>query len=194
MAIHYLSPSWNNYSSLVQKLAAAILDQKIQVDEIVAISRGGLTLGRLLSDFLQTPISVISIQSYTDIQQQGVIKITGKLTSSIKNKRILLVDDVSETGKTFHRAMKYLKRFQPTSITTAVLYHKSHSTYRPDFFAVETTRWVLFPYEPTEMITLLTGKMQKEGKSKAEIQKFLERLGFSVNQIAFVRRHYIHTL
>jgi hypoxanthine phosphoribosyltransferase len=191
MATQYLSPSWNYYSELVQKLAAAILDQKIQPDEIVAISRGGLTVGRLLSDYLQIPISVISIQSYIDIQTQGVIKITGRLTSSIKNKHILLVDDVSETGKTFIRAMKYLKRHKPENITTAVLYFKSHSAYRPDFFAIETTKWVLFPYEPTEMIQLITKNMQQEGKSKAEIQKALEKLHFTVNQIAFVRRHYL---
>lgn len=192
MAISYHSPSWKTYSSLVQKLAAAILDQKIPVDEIVAISRGGLTLGRLLSDFLQIPISIISIQSYTDIQQQGVIKINGKLTTSIRDKHILLVDDVSETGKTFFRAIKYLKRFKPTHITTAVLYFKSHSEYRPDFFAVESTRWVIFPFEPTEMILLLHAKLIKEGKTKAQIQTFLKQRGFTLDQIAFVRRHYIH--
>ena len=191
MAIHYLSPSWDEYHESIQKLAATILDHSPDVDEIVAISRGGLTLGRLLSDFLRVPIFTIAIQSYTDIKKQGVVTITGKLQSSIRGKHILLVDDVSETGKTFHRAITYLKKDKPKKITTVAVYFKSHSDYRPDYFAHETTKWVLFPYEPTEMILLITQKMEKEQKTKKEIQRFLEKLGFPDNQIAFTWRHHL---
>ncbi len=110
MRVHYLPVSWKTYHTTVQKLAAAILKNDKSFDEIVAISRGGLTLGHLLSDCLRIPISTITIQSYTDIQTAGVATLTAKLQNSIKNKRILLVDDVSDTGKTLKRAIKYLHR------------------------------------------------------------------------------------
>lgn len=193
MAIHYLPILWKDYHKTAQKLAAAILDQNASIDEIVAISRGGLTLGHLLSDFLRIPISTITIQSYTDIQTAGIATLTAKLQKSIKNKHILLVDDVADSGKTLKRAVNYLRRAGAAKVTTITMFYKPRSVYRPDYFARQTTKWILFPYEPTEMILLITKHMAGEGKSKADIQKFLGKLHYTDDQIAFVRRHYLKT-
>jgi len=190
MEIKYLPVSWQTYHSYSQKLAAAILGQKVNADEIVAISRGGLTLGHLLSDFLRIPISIITIQSYTDIQASGEATLTAKLQNSIKGKHILLVDDVSDSGKTLKRAIKYLRHAGASRVTTVTMFYKPRSVYRPDYFAKQTSQWILFPYEPTEMILLISKQMTGEGKSKAEIQKFLHSLDYTISQIAFVRRHY----
>ena len=191
MKIKYLPVSWVYYHSYAQKLAAAMLKSGVRADQIVAISRGGLTLGHLLSDFLRIPISIITIQSYSDIQTHGEARLTAKLQNPISGKHILLVDDVSDSGKTLKRAVTYLRRAGAADITTVTMFYKPHSMFRPDYFATQTTKWILFPYEPTEMILLITKQMEKEGKSKARIQAFLERLKFSDSQIAFVRRHYI---
>ena len=161
------------------------------IDEIVAISRGGLSLGHALSDFLRIPISTITIQSYTDIQAAGEVNLTAKLQNSIKHKTILLADDVSDSGKTLKRAVKYLRRAGAKHVTTVTMFYKPHSVYRPDYFATETSKWILFPYEPTEMILLITKQKEKSGKSKAEIQEFLKSLNYTGAQIAFVRRHYL---
>lgn len=191
MGVTYLSLSWEEYHTLAQKLAAEILSQKQKYDEIVAIARGGLTLGHLLSDFLRIPISAITIQSYTDIQKQGEVKITAGLKASIKGKHILIVDDISDTGKTLKRAVSYLHRFRPASMTMVTLFFKPHSLVRPDFFAKVTDQWVLLPYEVTEWVHTFTRDMMKEGTSKADIQIFLESLGYTPEQIEFVREHHL---
>ena len=191
MAIQYLPISWNEYHTSAQKLAATVLDHTEPIDQIVAISRGGLTLGHLLTDLLRIPISIISIQSYTDIQTSGEAILTAKLQNSIKHKHILLVDDVSDSGKTMRRATKYVTRAGAKKITTVTMFYKPHSVFRPDYFAKQTTKWILFPYEPTEMILLITKQMDQAGKSKADIQEFLKRLDFTDDQITFVRRHYL---
>lgn len=189
--IEFLPITWSEYHKTVQKLAATILDSAKPYDEIVAISRGGLTLGHLLSDLLRIPVATITIQSYSDIQAQGELVITEKLSKPIRNKRILLVDDVSDSGKTLVRAIAYLKRFGPAEVTTVTMFFKPQSVHRPDYFAKTTTKWIIFPYEPAETILTLTKNMEKEKKTKAHIQKFLESLGFTLPQIAFVRRHHI---
>ena len=166
MAIHYLPVSWKTYHETARKLAATILDHAKPIDQIVAISRGGLTLGHLLTDFLRIPISVITIQSYTDIQASGEAVLTAKLQNSIKHKHILLVDDVSDSGKTMRRATKYVTRAGAKKITTVTMFYKPHSVFRPDYFAKQTTKWILFPYEPTEMILLITKQMEKAASSK----------------------------
>lgn len=191
MGIHYLPVSWKDYHQTAQKLAATIIDRTEPIDQIVAISRGGLTLGHLLTDFLRIPISVITIQSYTDIQASGEAVLTAKLQNSIKHKYILLVDDVADSGKTLVRATKYLNRAGAGKITTVTMFYKPRSVFRPDYFAKQTTKWILFPYEPTEMILLITKQMHASGASKAVIQKFLKNLRYTDNHIAFVRRHYI---
>jgi hypoxanthine phosphoribosyltransferase len=193
MAIHYLPVSWRIYHETARRLAATILDHTEPIDQIVAISRGGLTLGHLLTDLLRIPISIITIQSYTDIRTSGVAVLTEKLQNSIKHKHILLVDDVSDSGKTLVRATKYLTRAGAKKITTVTMFYKPHSVYRPDYFARQTTKWILFPYEPTEMILLISKQLQSGGKSKAAIQRFLEKLKFTDNQIGFVRQHYYAT-
>ncbi len=186
----YLSIDWTRYHTHAQSLAEKILSRPERFDEIVAIARGGLVIGRLLSDFLQLPISSITIQSYTDIQEQGEVKITAKLVTPIKNKRVLLVDDLTDSGKTLHRATEYLKELQPASITTAVLYMKPKSTFRPDFFVEETDRWILFPFEVTEWVTTFTKKMKGEGKSPEEINAFLLSLGYTKSQMNFTKKYF----
>lgn len=191
MAIHYLPVSWKTYHETAQKLASTVLDHAEPIDQIVAISRGGLTLGHLFTDLLRIPISIITIQSYTDIQTSGEAVLTAKLQNSIKHKHILLVDDVSDSGKTMRRAVKYVTRAGAKKITTVTMFYKPHSVFRPDYFARLTTKWIIFPYEPIEMILLISKQMQSAGKSKADIQRLLEKLKFTDDQIAFVRRHYL---
>lgn len=188
----YLTVSWNEFHALIQKLAATILDHEThRVDEIVAIGRGGLSVGLMLSDFLRIPIFSFTIQSYTDIKKQGVLHVTERLGKSIRGKHILLVDDNADSGKTFLRALSYLRALHPASITTASVFYKPWSQFRPDYVARQTRRWILFPHEVTEWVYAFTKKMEKERKSKKEIQMFLEHLGYTDYQIKFVRRHHL---
>ncbi len=191
MAVQYLPIDWKIYHSLAQNLATAILAKNEHPDEIVAISRGGLTLGHLLTDLLRIPISTISIQSYTDIQASGEVKIALPLQKSIEGKHVLLADDVSDSGKTLIRAIDHLKESYPKKITTVTMFYKPHSIFKPDYFAKKTSRWILFPYEPAEMILGITQHMKKEGKTKAEIKKFLKKLDYNDTQIAFVWKHHL---
>jgi uncharacterized protein len=191
MDTKYLTVTWPEYHLLAQKLAASIMNHSPKFDEIVAISRGGLTLGHLLSDLLQLPVSTFAIQSYSDIKTQGKVVITQEIGRPITGKKILLVDDVSDSGKTLIRGIEYLKESKPKDITTVCMYFKPRSAFRPDYYAKLTTKWIIFPYEPTEMIILLTKKMESEGYSKLEIQEFLTGLGFREGQVAFVRKHHL---
>lgn len=191
MNIQYLPIDWKTYHTLARKVAATILSQKNQPNQIVAISRGGLTFGHILSDLLAIPVSTISIQSYTDIQTQGEVKITEPLKTPILNKHVVLVDDVADSGKTLQRAINHLNEFKPKSILTITLFYKKHSIIRPDIFAKQSNKWIIFPYEVAEMICLITKKMTREGKSKSQIQQLLEKLHYSPDEITFVRKYHL---
>ncbi len=190
MAIDYLPVSWEEYHTLARNLASKILLDKARIDEVVAISRGGLTLGHLLTDLLHVPISTFTIQSYTDIQMQGEVKITKPLATPLDGKRILLVDDVADRGTTLVRAIEYLNMFTPKKIFTLTMFYKPHSVYKPDYLAKTTSDWILFPYEPTEMIRNIIKNMKKDGKSETQIHVFLESLNYTKEAIEFVKKFY----
>ena len=193
MDIQYLPIDWTTYHTLTRKIAATIRSQLLPVNQIVAIARGGLTFGHLLSDLLRIPVATFAIQSFTDIQNQGEIKITEPLKSPISGKHILLVDDVADSGKTLERALSYLTGFKPEKITTVTIFYKPHSVYRPDFFAkqIPNPQWIIFPYETTETILSITKSMGNKGATKADIQDKLMSLGYTTDQIKFVRKYYL---
>ena len=190
MADQYLAVTWNEFHSLSLLLAQKILKSNKPIDEIVAIARGGLSLGLILTDFLQKPISTITIQSYTDIQEQGEVKITKPLSMPLDGKHVLLVDDVADRGMTLVRAIEYLKMYTPKKIVTLTMYYKPHSIYKPDYFAKTTSAWILFPYEPTETAKNIINKMKREGKSEKEIHAFLKKLEYTNEAISFVKKFY----
>lgn len=190
MSSPYLSVSWPEYHALALQLATSIRKAEQPIDIIVAVARGGLTPGHLLADFLKTPICSITIQSYTDIKKQGEVAITAGLNRRISGKRILLVDDIADTGKTLKRAAAYLKQFQPKATVIATLFLKPHSEIHPDFFALKTSKWILQPFEATEWITAFTKKLKSEHRSKKEIAQFLTSLGYTDSQMAFVNKFY----
>ena len=191
MTIEYLPVSWLQYHNYALTLAEDILTKADHIDGIVAIARGGLSLGHVLSDFLSATISTFAIQSYENIQEQGEVKITAGIQTSIKEKHVLVVDDVADTGKTFLRALSYLADFKPRSITTVAMFYKPHSVFKPDFFVAETSKWILFPTEVTESILAIFKNMKREGKSEKEITAFLLSLHYSPQQIDFVRRFHV---
>lgn len=67
-ALHFIS--WENFHTSSFELAKKIQDSGEKFDTIVAISRGGLVLARILSDFLKLGIYNIAIESYLDIDQK----------------------------------------------------------------------------------------------------------------------------
>src|SRR5579872_391538 len=132
----YIPISWQNYEKDAIHLAKKIQDEYGRIDEIVAISRGGIVLSRILSDILEAKISFITIESYNGFQQVKEPKITQGLDPSLmlrmtKQKKVLFIDELAESGKTFIAGLTYLKKLPISSIVTACLYIKPKTTYIP---------------------------------------------------------------
>lgn len=174
----YLILSWDTYRKEVFELAQK-LDGKA-FDLIVAIARGGLSLSQLLSDSLSLPIASFTIKSYKDLKQNSEPVITHGLGAKLEDKKVLLVDDVSDTGKTFIRGIQYLveEGAQKENITTAALYFKPHSIYKPDYYVGETSKWIIHPYEVEETMATLIPQWKTEGVAQEEIAQRLTLLSF----------------
>lgn len=169
----FVNITWEDFRKLSLELADKLAASKQKFDLIVAIARGGLTLAQLLSDSLKLPIASFTVQSYKNLKQEKVPQIVYGLKGTLKGKRIILADDVSDSGKTFVRGLSYLEELGADKklITTAALHFKPHSVYTPDFFVDETPKWIIYPYEAHETMQHLVKEWSHSGIAKTEIKK-----------------------
>ena len=148
--------------------------KNIKIDEIISISRGGMVASRILSDLLDLPISHIAIESYADMKQTQEPIVTQVSPREFKGETILLVDEVSDSGKTYIRAMSYLKTLPISKVYTASPYIKPHTKFVPDFYAKSLDKWIVFPYDIRETKEAF---IKQFGSEKKAIKKMKE-LGF----------------
>lgn len=145
--------SWEEYIKLCYQLCEKIEKEKNKFDNIVCIARGGLIVGRVLCDFFGLPLHIV----YTKRYKKGTQKtnnniIMSKIIGTEKlNGNIIVVDDITDVGITMAETVKKLENIQDIKkIKSAVIVHKPHSVFKPDYYVKLTKRWVVFPYERTE--------------------------------------------
>ena len=169
--------SWINLHTSTFQLAQKIKKSGKKISLIVAIARGGMTIAQILSDLLSLPVATFTISSYKDMQQKDLSNISFHVGARLENKDVLLVDDISDTGKTFIRGKKYLTELGANSITTASLFTKPWTKYFPDFYNTQSNKWIILPYEVKETIDSITETMRKEKKTTIQIQTKLKQIG-----------------
>lgn len=155
--------SWNRFYHLCGRLYRGIADSGYRPDIIIAIARGGYPVGRVLADYfgLMDLIS-LKIEHYHGPEKMARTTIPYPLPLRIDGRRVLLVDDVSDSGDTFDAACGHLRQHgSPDSLRTAVLHHKQTSIHRPDYHAqrVIKWRWITYPWALVEDLTALAARM-----------------------------------
>lgn len=171
--------SWDYAYQLLIELAEKVRRSNYKPDLIVGISRGGWPPARVISDLLENPnIANIKAEFYLDLGRTSEEPIiTQTISAPINGKKVLLVDDVADTGKTLKLVHDKLIEDGAEDVKVATLYYKPWSVFRPDFYMVETNVWVVFPWERYETIKKLGRKMLDEGKTLDEVQVELIRIG-----------------
>ncbi|HNT60352.1 MAG TPA: phosphoribosyltransferase [Candidatus Bilamarchaeaceae archaeon] len=147
-----LRVSWGGASRMCERLALQVKSSGFSPDTIIGVSRGGLVPARLLSDIMDVgDLQVIRVSFYKGMgKTMEFPQLTQQLTTRIDGKRALLVDDVSDTGRSLKVAKDHLMRMGATEIKVATLHFKPHSKFRPDSFVEETKSWLVYPWERNE--------------------------------------------
>lgn len=178
--------TWEVLGDDIFKLATQILEAGHEYDRIIALAKGGLTFSRSLVDFLNVDeISSIQIEFYTGVgSTHKTPVITQSLPVSIRDERVLVFDDIVDSGETLKLATEYLKYHGAKSIDTAALLGKPWASFKADFTARESEAWVIFPNEIRETIELLTEMWQEQADSPEKIKQQLAEIGFSEAEVA----------
>ena len=158
--------NFDEYTKIVEKLAIEI-HNNYKPTVLVGIMRGAAPILDILSRILKLPIAYIVIQSYSGTKiedKQGELMFAREISSLAKNEdfeRVLLVDDLSDTGLTLNKSIEWLKKYEPTKnfikeVKTACLWKKKSSSFEPDFCPVklESDPWIVQPTEHYEELPI----------------------------------------
>ncbi|MFL0790502.1 MAG: phosphoribosyltransferase [Prochlorococcus sp.] len=146
--------SWHQYHGLIEHLAWQLHQGGCRFDQIVALSRGGLRVGDVLSRIFDKPLVVMAAQSYSGSngREQGELRLGNQLAHTCESlgPDLLLVDDLADSGATLLAAQQWLEQnFTACKIHKAVLWLKGCSRIKPDVWAMElpANPWIVQPFE-----------------------------------------------
>jgi hypoxanthine phosphoribosyltransferase len=170
--------SWHRIEKLCLRLAHLIMDSGFRPDVIVAIGRGGLIPARLICDHLDLlALTSIKIEHYiAGASRQSHAVIRYPLCTDIKDQRVLLVDDVNDSGDTLEVAIDHLRSFGPKEVRTAVMHHKCVTHFAVDFHAQEIVkwRWLIYPWAIQEDVSGFIKRQSPAPASPPEAQRMLK--------------------
>jgi len=150
-----LHVTWDQYNALVEQLALSVFESGYEFDQIVCIARGGLRVGDVLSRIYDKPLAILAAHSYAaqggTVRGELVIAEHMTMTSPRLGARVLLVDDMVDSGYTLDAVAKALPARWPVieRCRTAVLWWKACSMFKPDFYVgyLADNPWIHQPFE-----------------------------------------------
>ena len=157
---------WEEYKKIVEKLAIEV-HKSYRPTVLIGIMRGAAPIIDILSRILKLPIAYIVIQSYSGKRledQQGQLMFAREISSLANNedfKKVLLIDDLSDTGLTLNKSIEWLRNYGPTKdfineVKTACLWKKKSSKFEPDFCPIrlDSDPWIVQPTEHYEELSI----------------------------------------
>jgi hypoxanthine phosphoribosyltransferase len=169
----------NTVYGLCHRLALKIRESSYKPDVIVAISRGGFVPARLLCDFLNVSDMVsVRVKHYeagAKKLKQAYVKYSLPANLDLQKSRVLIVDDVNDTGESLEAAVQHVSLLKPAGLKTAVLHQKETTKWDADYYALAVRKWlwIVYPWAATEDI----GSFIKQMKSRPRTpQAIAERL------------------
>lgn len=155
--------SWSDYYRAIEALAIQIYQSQWEFNQIVCLAKGGLRVGDILSRLFRQPLAILATASYggANNRVRGAITFGRDLTMTTANlgNRVLVVDDLVDSGITLQKTLVWLDRqygFYIDEMRTAVLWYKHCSVIKPDYYvqAFADNPWIHQPFEPYETLSV----------------------------------------
>lgn len=169
--------NWDYIYSLCRNVSTEIKRSGYEPDVIIALARGGWFAGRVLCDFLGLDdLSSLKVEHYigdTAIDT-GEPYIRYPLSKNVmEGKKVLIVDDIVDSGESMLSAKAYVENHNPTEVRTASLQYLGSSKIDPDYVGerLEDWAWIVYPWNFMEdMTSILTKCMRKDPKKSWSLE------------------------
>ena len=148
--------TWDTFGDAGRELARRVADSGYRPDLILTIARGGLLPAGALGYALDVKnLVVVNVEFYVGMDQRLDVPVMlppVPAAVDLAGARVLLVDDVADTGETLRLVREYCGD-HVAECRTAVLYEKPRSAVRCDYVWRRTDRWIDFPWSSRPPVT-----------------------------------------
>ncbi len=162
---------WSDVYSLSKDVSEKIRESKWQPDVLVGIARGGWIPSRILCDFLGiTDLLSIKVSHWgVTATSSKEAKVKYPVKEDLSEKKVLIADDISDTGETLKVAFDDIKDQNPSEIRTATLQNIKGSDFEPEYYSKEIDWvWVIYPWCFMEDMISLSAEVLEEGSKTTE--------------------------
>ena len=148
---------WHEFGEASRELAAQVHESGFVPDMVVAIARGGLLLAGSVAYALDVKsCGAINVEFYTgvDLRLDEPVLLSPMLdTPAVAGQRVLLVDDVSDSGRTLAMVLALLLTAE-ADVRSLCLYSKPKTLLEPDYVWRKTSKWIAFPWSSLPPVTV----------------------------------------
>lgn len=141
--------TWELFGTATRELAEQVAESGWIPDIVVAVARGGLTVAGALSYALGVKnCGAINVEFYTGVDARldvPVVLPPSMNLVEVEDLKVLIADDVADTGHTLRLVHEVLSQHVAES-RTAVLYHKPQSVITPSYAWKRTDAWINFAW------------------------------------------------
>ena len=141
--------TWDGFGDATRDLARTIIDDGFAPEVVVAIARGGLLpAGAIAYGLGAKNCGAINMEFYTGI---GTVLDAPEVLPPeldmeyLNGRRVLLVDDVADSGRTLALAVQLLQE-KGAIVRSVTIYTKPSTIIQPDYAWKDTDRWINFPW------------------------------------------------
>jgi uncharacterized protein len=179
--------TWKEVDGWADVLADRVRSARALPETIVALTRGGWVPGRLLCDRLGVK-RLVSLRAQhwgLTATPSGQAEVTEGLSGEVTGQKVLVVDDITDTGDSLALAVEHVRAGRPSRLETAAFLHIDHSKFVPTYHAETIPRsdwvWVVFPWNYWEDLVTLSLRAKEVTPGVDGVRATLKkRSGFDV--------------
>ena len=162
--------SFEDVHEKIREVAEQVKASKYEVTTIVGLARGGWIPARLMCDFLGiTDLVSLKVEHWLETgKTKDKATIKYPIRSSMRGKRLLVVDDITDTGKSLITSVAHLKKLDPEEIRIGVMQYITSSECKPDYYAEEVSDWFwfIYPWNWIEDTSTLTVRLMSDEEGR----------------------------
>ncbi len=171
--------SWKDIERWSKDVVKKVIESGYEPEIVIGLARGGLVPARLISDYLNIKdLYAVKTEHWgVTATPDGKAKLAQGLQVDISGKKVLVVDDITDTGQSLKLAVDHITRQNPKEVRGATLLHITHSKYVPHYYSEEVPEdnwtWFIFPWNVYEDLRNLIQKAMDRRMKMREIKDAL---------------------
>ena len=174
----FIALTWDEIDEMLNKIAERVKESGFKPDVILGVSKGGIIPAAILSDRLGVDSDIIGVRYYKSIGRvMRRPEILRHVSIGLRGKRVLVIDDVADTGHSLQLVVRYVRKRGAEKVMTCTLHYKPWAIIKPDYFLTETKAWIIYPWEINETVESIAKSLERRRLGEREIKKELRRMG-----------------